>query len=119
MSKPRVLILGGGQQGSVIARDLAPDHEVCVADQRDVMIAGVASQTADLSDRSALEALIADYDIAVGALLPGIGGGMAKAGMVEALYVGELVGLILIWLGYRFCVRAPLTQPQTSAPSPA
>jgi hypothetical protein len=38
--------------------------------------------------------------IAVGGLLPGIGGSMAKAGMVEALYVGEFVGLILIWIGY-------------------
>ncbi len=43
--------------------------------------------------------------IAVGALLPGIGGGMAKAGVVEALYVGEFVGLLLIWAGYRSCVR--------------
>lgn len=43
--------------------------------------------------------------IALGALLPGIGGGMAKAGMVEALYVGEFIGLILIWLGYAACVR--------------
>jgi hypothetical protein len=43
--------------------------------------------------------------IAMGALLPGIGGGMAKAGMVEALYVGEFVGLILIWAGYAACVR--------------
>ncbi len=38
--------------------------------------------------------------IAVGAILPGIGGGLAKAGIVEALYVGELVGLLLIWAGY-------------------
>jgi len=45
--------------------------------------------------------------IAMGALLPGIGGGMAKAGMVEALYVGEFVGLILIWAGYAACVRDP------------
>ena len=45
--------------------------------------------------------------IAVGAILPGIGGGMAKAGIVEALYVGELIGLILIWWGYRTCVGAP------------
>jgi hypothetical protein len=41
--------------------------------------------------------------ITIGALLPGIGGGMAKAGMVEALYIGEFVGIILIWLGYRKC----------------
>lgn len=37
--------------------------------------------------------------IAMGALLPGIGGGMAKAGIVEALYIGEFIGLVLIWLG--------------------
>jgi len=42
--------------------------------------------------------------ISVGALLPGIGGGMAKAGMVEALYVGEFVGIILIYIGYRVCL---------------
>ena len=41
--------------------------------------------------------------IAVGAILPGIGGGMAKAGLVEALYVGEFVGLLLIWTGERVC----------------
>ena len=43
--------------------------------------------------------------ITVGAILPGVGGGMAKAGMVEALYIGEFVGIILIYLGYRFCLR--------------
>jgi hypothetical protein len=46
--------------------------------------------------------------IAFGALLPGIGGSMAKAGIVEALYIGEFVGIIFIWLGYGFCVRRPL-----------
>lgn len=43
--------------------------------------------------------------ITVGALLPGIGGGMAKAGVVEALYVGEFIGIILIYIGYRICLR--------------
>lgn len=43
--------------------------------------------------------------IAVGALLPGIGGAMAKGGVVEALYVAELVGLALIWAGYAACRR--------------
>jgi hypothetical protein len=42
--------------------------------------------------------------ISTGAILPGIGGGMAKAGVVEALYVGEFVGIILIWFGYRRCL---------------
>jgi hypothetical protein len=41
--------------------------------------------------------------IALGALLPGIGGAYAKAGVVEALYVGECVGLMVIWLGDRVC----------------
>ena len=45
--------------------------------------------------------------IAVGALLPGIGGGMAKAGIVEALYVGEFVGLLLIWAGFFACTQQP------------
>ena len=41
--------------------------------------------------------------ITIGAILPGVGGGMAKAGLVEALYVGEFVGIILIYAGYRTC----------------
>jgi hypothetical protein len=41
--------------------------------------------------------------IALGAILPGIGGAYAKAGHVEVLYVGECVGLMLIWLGDRVC----------------
>ncbi len=50
--------------------------------------------------------------IAFGALLPAIGGGMAKAGVVEALYVGEFVGIIFIWAGYAACVRIP--QPRAA-----
>ncbi len=38
--------------------------------------------------------------IAVGAILPGIGGSFTRAGYVEVLYVTELMGLLLIWLGY-------------------
>lgn len=43
--------------------------------------------------------------ITIGALLPGVGGGMAKAGMVEALYIGEFIGIILIFIGYRICLK--------------
>ena len=39
--------------------------------------------------------------IAVGALLPGIGGAATRYGHTEVLYVTELVGLVLIYLGYR------------------
>lgn len=39
--------------------------------------------------------------IAFGAILPGIGGSFARAGVVEVLYVTELVGLLFIWAGFR------------------
>ena len=39
--------------------------------------------------------------IAVGAILPGVGGSFARAGVIEVLYVTELIGLALIWAGYR------------------
>ena len=56
------------------------------------------------------ERAIGNAFIAFGALLPGIGGGLAKAGIVEALYVGEFVGIIFIWIGYGRCVRGPVEQ---------
>jgi hypothetical protein len=43
--------------------------------------------------------------IAVGALLPGIGGTFTRFGYVEVLYVTELIGLLLIFAGYRENVR--------------
>jgi hypothetical protein len=51
--------------------------------------------------------------IAVGALLPGIGGAMTRAGYVEVLYVTELTGLLLIYGGYRMNVagRQPREHP--------
>jgi hypothetical protein len=47
--------------------------------------------------------------IAVGAILPGIGGSFAKVGMVEVLYVGECIGIMLIWLGDRVCSKEHAT----------
>jgi hypothetical protein len=43
--------------------------------------------------------------IAIGALLPGIGGMATRLGHTEVLYVMELIGLLLIWTGYRYNVR--------------
>jgi hypothetical protein len=51
--------------------------------------------------------------IALGAILPGVGGGFAKAGIVEALYVGEFVGLIVIWMGDRVCSKQEVTSTRT------
>jgi hypothetical protein len=39
--------------------------------------------------------------IAAGTVVVGIGGGFARAGVVEVLYVAEVIGLLLIWWGYR------------------
>ena len=39
--------------------------------------------------------------IAIGALLPGIGGSFTRFGYVEVLFVTELVGLSLIYMGYQ------------------
>ncbi len=39
--------------------------------------------------------------IAIGGLLPGIGGSMTRMGHVNVLFVTELIGLILIYTGYR------------------
>ncbi|MBA2257699.1 MAG: hypothetical protein H0W18_02275 [Acidobacteria bacterium] len=57
--------------------------------------------------------------IAAGAILPGIGGMATRVGYTEVLYVTELVGLLLMWSGYRMSVvprrrtasRLPLTTP--------
>ncbi len=45
--------------------------------------------------------------IALGAILPGIGGAATRFGYTEVLYVTELIGLSLIWWGYRWNVGGP------------
>ncbi len=39
--------------------------------------------------------------IAIGALLPGIGGSFTRFGYVEVLYITELIGLTFIYFGYK------------------
>jgi hypothetical protein len=53
--------------------------------------------------------------IAIGAILPGIGGTATRMGHVEVLYVTELVGMLLTWTGYRMSVRPYVA----SSPSPS
>lgn len=55
--------------------------------------------------REKLNRAIGNIFIAVGAIMPGIGGSYAKFGYVEALYIGEFIGLILIWIGYEICKK--------------
>ena len=56
------------------------------------------------SDPTARHRFIGNCFIAVGAILPGIGGTATRFGHTEVLYVMEFLGLILIWIGYRYNV---------------
>jgi hypothetical protein len=49
--------------------------------------------------------------IAIGALLPGIGGAFTRFGHTEVLYVTELIGLVLIFLGYCTVVAGGVQDP--------
>ena len=67
------------------------------------------------ADPSTHHRMWANVLIAIGAILPGIGGTATRMGHVEVLYVTELVGLLLTWTGYRMSVRpaasaTPVTQ---------
>jgi len=65
--------------------------------------------------------VLANVFIAVGALLPGIGGTFTRLGHVEVLYVTELLGLACIAIGYRLSVGPALPQPglrERTAPVP-
>ena len=59
--------------------------------------------------------------IAVGAVLPAIGGSFTRFGYTEVLYVTELVGLVMIYVGYRFNIRqkAPEQSPTLAKGVPA
>ena len=58
--------------------------------------------------------------IAVGALLPGIGGSFTRFGYTEVLYVTEFLGIILIYLGYLRATRGPVaSETPANVPHPA
>ena len=57
--------------------------------------------------------------IAVGAILPGIGGSFTRMGYTEVLYVTELIGLLCIYAGYRLNIGAPssVDRPASTMPT--
>ena len=55
-------------------------------------------------DPTARHRFVGNVFIALGALLPGIGGTATRFGHTEVLYIMEFLGLILIWIGYRYNV---------------
>jgi len=75
-------------------------------------------------DASARHRFIGNVFIAVGALLPGIGGTATRFGHTEVLYIMEFLGLIMIWIGYRYNVMpggrgAPAGQTERAVGSTA
>jgi len=64
-------------------------------------------------NRATYHRFIGNLFIAVGAFLPGIGGSFTRFGFVEVLYVTEFLGIILIYIGYRYNIKSkPMPLPQ-------
>ncbi len=59
--------------------------------------------------RTTRHKFIGNIYIAIGALLPGIGGIFTRFGHTEVLYVTELIGIILIYIGYRYNVSGKIS----------
>lgn len=62
---------------------------------------------------------IGNIFIAIGGILPGIGGMYSRLGHTEVLYVGELVGVVFIWYGYRYCQRQTVPRADATVSVPA
>jgi lysine 6-dehydrogenase len=83
-----VVILGAGRVGGAMARDLAQDFKVTVADRSESALAkmreaGLATRTADLSLPDGVKGAIADADLVVGAV-PGFMGFATAKAVLEA-----------------------------------
>lgn len=65
------------------------------------------------SNRENINRAVGNLFIAVGAILPGIGGVYSRMGHTEILYIGEFIGIILIWFGYIYCQKPNLNKLKT------
>lgn len=83
-----IVVLGGGRVGSAMARDLALDFRVTVADRSDEALArlaaaGIGTRKADLASPPGVQAAVADADLVVGAV-PGFMGFATARAVLEA-----------------------------------
>jgi saccharopine dehydrogenase-like NADP-dependent oxidoreductase len=83
-----VVVLGAGRVGGAMAKDLAPDFQVTVADCSEAALArmssaGLATLVADLSNPEGVKAAVADADLVVGAV-PGFMGFNTTKAVLEA-----------------------------------
>src|ERR1035438_9904536 len=83
-----IVVLGAGRVGGAMARDLAQDFKVTVADRSESALAkmreaGLATRAADLSLPDGVKGAIADADLVVGAV-PGFMGFATAKAVLEA-----------------------------------
>ena len=83
-----VVVLGAGRVGGAMAKDLAPDFKVTVADRSEAALArmrgaGLATRPADLASPAGVKAAVADADLVVGAV-PGFMGFATAKAVLEA-----------------------------------
>ena len=90
MAHSRIVVLGAGRVGALIARDLAVDAHLAVrvADREPRSLAplaaqGIETRTADFAEPAAIEAAVADADVVVAAV-PGAFGHCVLKALVEA-----------------------------------
>ncbi|KAA3638311.1 MAG: saccharopine dehydrogenase [Proteobacteria bacterium] len=81
----KILVLGGGRIGRVIALNLSEDHGVCLTDiQKPEQLApGIKFKQLDVTNKSALQKVVSGYDLVVGAL-PSVLGFNALKAVLEA-----------------------------------
>ena len=84
----KIIVLGAGLVGGVMAKDLAKDHQVASVDFKQEALyplskLGIHTIHADLSDSSTIKRLIKDYDLVVGAV-PGHMGYKTLETVIEA-----------------------------------
>lgn len=64
--------------------------------------------------------MIGNILIAAGALMPAMAGGFVRAGLVDWLYVSELLGAVLMFAGFMMATAGkPAVEPKTAKPAHA
>jgi saccharopine dehydrogenase-like NADP-dependent oxidoreductase len=84
----KIIILGAGLVGSVMAKDLTKEHEVCSVDLNQSALdhlscQGIKTICQDISDKDILQKLISEFDIVIGAV-PGFMGYKMMHDVIDA-----------------------------------
>ncbi|WP_020531796.1 saccharopine dehydrogenase family protein [Flexithrix dorotheae] len=89
MNKPKVVVLGAGLVGSVMAIDLSEKYEVTSVDRDETILEtlhnhhGINAIVADFSDTNQLKKVIAPFDLVIGAV-PGFLGFQVTKAVIES-----------------------------------